>query len=240
MTKETQRQATLKGKLLIEGLVRLETGLHIGASNEFAPIGAVDSIVVRDPLSKRPIIPGSSLKGKLRTLLVRAQTPGYVLEAIDNDPEAVQRLFGASKPVRPARLQVSDLFLTDDSTARLERMSTDLYLSEVKFENAINRLTSVANPRQIERVPAGAEFALRLVYNIERPEEVAADMDSLARAITLLHMDYLGGHGSRGYGRVRLTDFAVRHFDLTAGEAAVDTAALAAQLEAAGHALSGI
>ena len=77
-----EQQSTLKGKLDIRARLRLETGLHIGASSDFAPIGAVDSPFLRDPMTKRPIIPGSSLKGKLRTLLVRSMTEGYILNAI--------------------------------------------------------------------------------------------------------------------------------------------------------------
>ena len=37
-----EQQSTLKGKLDVRARLRLETGLHIGASSDFAPIGAVD------------------------------------------------------------------------------------------------------------------------------------------------------------------------------------------------------
>ena len=84
-------------------------------------------------------------------------------------------------------------------------------LTEVKTENAINRATSVANPRQIERVIAGVEFGVRIVYDVMNPDEVQEDMEQLAHAMKLLQLDYLGGHGSRGSGRVSLKDF---QFDL--------------------------
>ena len=78
-------------------------------------------------------------------------------------------------------------------------------IGEVKFENTISRTTGIANPRQIERVPAGAVFAFKLVYNVENLGELEEDMNLLAKGFQLLQTDYLGGHGSRGYGRVKLS-----------------------------------
>lgn len=199
----------LLGKIKLEATLKLLTGMHIGASKDFAPIGAVDSVFIRDPLTMRPIIPGSSLKGKLRTLLARTKAPGPMLKKPDDDPDLIKRLFGASKPVLSSRLQFYDCFMTEASVQRIERMNTDLYLSEIKFENTINRLTAVANPRQIERVPAGAEFALQFVYNLEDGAEAGEDLEAIATALQLLKLDYLGGHGSRGYGRIEYQDFAV-------------------------------
>ena len=94
-------------------------------------------------------------------------------------------------------------------------MSTDLEYTEVKYENTINRVTAVANPRQIERVLRGSEFEFRLVYNLEdvggedKLSEAREDFELLAQGFRLLQLDYLGGHGSRGYGKVALHDFSV-------------------------------
>ena len=199
---KTDNIPTLTGKLKLEATLQLLTGMHIGASKDFAPIGAVDSVCVRDPLTMRPLIPGSSLKGKLRTLLARSTTDGLYLKNPNEDPDLIKRLFGSSDPVKFSRLQFYDVFITDNSVKRIEKMNTDLYLSEIKFENSINRMTAIANPRQIERIPAGAEFDFKLVYNIEDLAEVTADLTALANAMKLLELDYLGGHGSRGYGRI--------------------------------------
>ena len=211
-------QNSLFGKIKITAKLKLETGLHIGAASDFAPIGAVDSPFIRDPLTKLPIIPGSSLKGKLRTLLAKSYTEDYTLNSIENDKEEIQRLFGlgASKTSesRAARLQFFDLKMTDDSFRKFSAMDLDTYIGEVKFENTIDRLTAVANPRQIERVPAGVEFDFQLVYNIENFAEVAADMEILADGLKLLTMDYLGGSGSRGYGRISFTNFALKTFSI--------------------------
>lgn len=215
-----QNQKKLRGKLSITAVLRLESGLHIGGASDFAPIGAVDSPFIRDPLTQEPVIPGSSLKGKMRSLLARAlgDGEGYGLQPVEDDPEVIRRLFGSAAKGRvggrPSRLQFFDLFLTDASRKRMGQMDLDTYYGEVKFENGIDRITAAANPRQIERVPAGAEFAFRLVYNIEVPDEMAADVDTLADGFALLTRDYLGGSGSRGYGRVSFHDFAVSCYTL--------------------------
>lgn len=220
MGQQETNQKALRGKLDLRALLRVDTGLHIGASSDFAPIGAVDSPFLRDPLTKQPIIPGSSLKGKLRTLLARSFAAGYFLNKIEDDREEICRLFGSaakgSAGGRPARLQFYDIRMTEESFVRFDEMELDTYIGEIKWENAIDRLTAGANPRQIERVPAGTEFAFRLVYNIENEEELPEDMKILAAGLELLQMDYLGGHGSRGYGRVSLHDFEASCFSLSA------------------------
>lgn len=215
--KDMNKQYTFNGKLLITSVLTLETGLHIGASSDFAPIGAVDSPVIRDVITQKPIIPGSSLKGKMRTLLARCKSDGYLLPAIDKDNYVIKRLFGAGGTVmRPGRLQFFDLAMTDESFTELSALPTDTYLGEIKFENTINRVTATANPRQIERVPAGTSFNLKLVYNIERAEkkeqfdkEFTEDIEAIALGFEALSYDYLGGHGSRGYGRVKFSEFKV-------------------------------
>ena len=213
---ESEKQAALKGKIHITATIRILTGMHIGASKDFAPIGAVDSPFIRDPFTQLPIIPGSSLKGKIRTLLAKSEAKGYFLQDIDKDSETLQRLFGSAGKnfARPARLQFYDVFMDPKSVDRFSAIDTDTYIGEIKFENVINRATAGAMPRQIERVPAGAEFLFKLAYNIENPDDVTEDMKTLADGFNLLEMDYLGGHGSRGYGRVKFSDFHVDIFSL--------------------------
>lgn len=202
-------QKTIKGKLLIKAKLTVLTGMHIGGSSAFAPIGAVDSPFIRDTLSHAPIIPGSSLKGKIRTLLAKNRAQGYILNRIEEDDEIIARNFGAAVVVRPARLQFFDLFVTQDSIRKFNDLDTDTYLGEIKFENSISRGTGIANPRQIERVPAGLEFDFKLVYNIENFSELDEDLKLLAEGLKLLQMDYLGGHGSRGYGRIKIHNYII-------------------------------
>ena len=216
-----KKQADLKGKVIIKALLSVETGLHIGATKDFAPIGAVDSPFIRDPFTKAPIIPGSSLKGKIRTLLAKSAATQPVLNDIADDPEQIKLMFGTAgkKFAKAARLQFFDLQMTKKSRKRFDAVELDTYIGEVKFENTISRITAAANPRQIERVPAGAEFDFKLVYNVENKEELQGDMETLAKGFKLLQMDYLGGHGSRGYGRVSLKDFSLDVFALNENDA---------------------
>ena len=58
-------------KIEINGTIEIVTGLHIGGSSAFSAIGAVDSPVIKDGRTNMPMIPGSSLKGKIRTLLAK-------------------------------------------------------------------------------------------------------------------------------------------------------------------------
>ena len=145
------------------------------------------------------------------------RSPGYVLNKIEDDDEVICRLFGSTSKngVIGARLQFYDVFVTPESIEKISRMDTDTYMGEVKFENSITRLTATAIPRQIERVPAGTDdFAFKLVYNIENEKEIEEDFATLSAALMMLQMDYLGGHGSRGYGRVAFSNFSVRYAGL--------------------------
>ena len=189
------------GKLIIECRIRVVTGLHIGGSDSFSFIGAVDSPVITDPYTQQPIIPGSSLKGKIRTLLSRVYSEK--LCAPDADPENIKRLFGSSTPVKHSRLQFSDAKIINT------KQFSEIGFTEIKTENAIDRVSSVANPRQIERVVSGVEFQERIVYNVENKEELQEDIKNLAKGIMLLQLDYLGGHGSRGSGRVSFDEITI-------------------------------
>ena len=81
--------------------------------------------------------------------------------------------------------------------------------TEVKFENTINRLTAVANPRQIERTIRGSEFNLSMIYDADKEEDIIEDFKTIAEGLKLLTYDYLGGHGSRGYGKIKFNDLNV-------------------------------
>lgn len=201
------------GKILIFCELEAVTGMHIGGSNAFSAIGAVDSPVLRDPMTNNPIVPGSSLKGKLRTLLARSLCQDIrKMPAFDQDDQRIVRLFGSARPPRRSRLQFSDCFVVN-----ADRFG-EIGLTEVKSENTINRATSVANPRQIERIAAGVKFGVRIVYDVMDTDEVTEDMEQLAHAMQLLQMDYLGGHGSRGSGRVSLKNFHFKWIEASIAE----------------------
>lgn len=201
------------GKLIIGCELVVRTGMHIGGSSVFSAIGAVDSPVASDPGTGMPIVPGSSLKGKMRTLLARSKNKNADhLPAHNNDDVAIRRLFGSSKPVQTARLQFTDAFVANnDKMKELKDKMQEAGLTEIKSENTINRENCVAIPRQIERVIPRVRFDVRLVYDLfGQDQEIIEDMTLLAKGFRLLQMDYLGGYGTRGSGRVSFEQF---HFD---------------------------
>ncbi|HBW57497.1 MAG TPA: type III-A CRISPR-associated RAMP protein Csm3 [Oscillatoriales bacterium UBA8482] len=268
-TEKPQKQ--LLGKLRIQGLLIVETGLHIGGGGETLSIGGLDKPVIRDPITQYPYLPGSSIKGKLRAILERVlnrpvnrrsqntyryESDDLVTGFTEIDGQYIKfdgartcslsRLFGSTgvncwveanlaqregifdsnsptKTIKhqnqtfectkvkgrnaPARLIVRDCHLTSESAETLKNIDTGLYLTEWKFENGLDRVTAAANPRQVERVPRGSQFKFELVYTVEDKDQVEEDLKNIAIALALLEDDALGGHGSRGYGKVRFQDF---------------------------------
>ena len=193
-------------KIQITGTIEVVTGMHIGGSEAFAAIGAIDSPVIIDPLSRKPIIPGSSLKGKIRALLAKAYNPTVVNH--NDDSEKISRLFGSSanddKPIT-SRLIFSDMIL--DNYNELHSKGLDS-ITEVKFENTISRTTSVANPRQIERVIRGSKFKLNIIYDVleDYQDQALDDIKILVEGMKLLQYDYLGGGGTRGNGKIKFSN----------------------------------
>lgn len=225
---------TLKKKIFFTGRIKTLTGLHIGGSNNEISIGGVDNVVIRNPLDDKPYIPGSSLKGKMRSLI--EQSYGHFGKGIGRsdygpteDPsEQIVMLFGNAKGETgkqkqnvPSRLIVRDGRLLSEGYDR----NSELPYTELKTEVTIDRITATATPRQVERVPAGVEFELQLVLNIwedgtEKEATELKDKDSpitlpqdlteetlvqmVFSALRLVQDDFLGGKGSRGSGQVRI------------------------------------
>lgn len=149
------------------------------------------------------MIPGSSLKGKMRTLLAKSYNDRIVEP--DNDAPEIIRVFGSAKKgqTHPSRIIVADMIMSNSEELHKKEINS---MTEVKFENTISRQTAVANPRQIERVIRGAQFDLDIIYEVEAADEILSDMRLVAEGMKLLQYDYLGGHGSRGYGKVKFND----------------------------------
>lgn len=192
-------------KIIYTGTIELKTGLHIGGTNAALNIGGPDKFVVRNPINNIPYIPGSSLKGKMRALVEIANGETNNGKPSNNPDSKSGALFGISGDndnSKASRLIVRDAEL--DISNKEMFNNTDLPYTESKTEVAIDRVTSKANPRTFERVPAGARFKLNMVLNIFEGEDEAQLKSTLKQAIQLLEDDYLGGHGSRGYGQVKI------------------------------------
>ena len=197
-------------KIRITGVLETKTGMHIGGSSAFS--GAVDSPVIKDVRNGKPMVPGSSLKGKIRTLLAKKYNEAVVNP--DNDAECIRRVFGSAKKdkdnkVHASKIIVSDMFLMNEDEIRNRGIES---FTEVKFENSINRATAVANPRQIERAIKGLQFGIDMIYEVDngKEDEVIDDIKLLAEGMKMLEYDYLGGSGSRGYGKVQFFDMTAK------------------------------
>lgn len=200
------------GNILIRGKIECLTGLHIGGSKDKVEIGGVDSPVLRDPVTRRPYIPGSSLKGKMRMLLEYATGNVDQRGEVHNCAKAdcpVCRVFGSSaaeeRTCGPTRLLVRDAYPDDATVGRWDKMDSELLFAEMKSENYLNRITSAANPRFLERVVKGSKFDLEMVYGIYDVDDGQDDQEffkHVRTSLLLLEQSALGGNGSRGYGHI--------------------------------------
>lgn len=239
------------GKVTLTGVLKTRTGLHVGAGGAGINPRGVDAPLIRDLMAKNhdesgkasaplPYIPGSSLRGKLRMLLVRkldkpvrrvARAGGRFirLHFCQDEHCEVCRLFGSVPPPLPepgeaekqgspadpwslpAALHVADLKIKDPQK---------FVQSELKSENALDRITAQSNPRQIERIPLGVHFNLAFTYYVRQPDHLEEDLRNLLTTLALLQDDTLGGHGSRGYGAVSvfLDRMDVQRFGVQARE----------------------
>ncbi len=223
----------LYGRVFFRMDIEAVTGLHIGGAGADLEIGGVDKTVIRDPLTNQPYIPGSSLRGKMRSQMEKllglpvewpiARVKIHVCEDKEqfekNGGCPVCTVFGVPAELpfaTPTRLVVRDVHLSKASVEAFKDAHTVLDFAELKVEVAIDRVTSQANPRTMERVPAGAVFGpAEMVFNIH---QIPQDFDRLGivlQALQAVEDDYLGGNGSRGYGKV-----CFRNIQITARRAA--------------------
>lgn len=212
------------GYKTIEGTIEVLTGLHIGGSTAIIEIGGKDNPVIKHPLTKEPYIPGSSIKGKMRSLLE------WKLGKIETNPKnrkdfgevhkwckdktcPICTIFGTSAEdagIGPTRLIVRDAVLDQKYKETLKAKNPNWIpsdLTEDKYENTINRITARANPRNFERVLSGSKFSFKMSYRVfENGDQSTSDEELFKHVLDglkLIEMDALGGAGSRGCGQVK-------------------------------------
>lgn len=205
------------------------SGVHIGASDSEMHIGGIDNAVVKNPLTQEPYIPGSSIKGKVRSLL--EWRSGFVSNGPLNWQDyvnshsdkvlAILKLFGVggqvltdaqAKEIGPTRLSFWDCSLLPEWISSV-RTSEGSY-TEVKTENSIDRIAGTAkNPRQTERVPADARFDFKVTVKVLDDENL---LDTLLAGLKLLELDGIGGSVSRGYGKVKFEKLSLDGNDFSA------------------------
>lgn len=216
----------------ISGVMTCVTGLHIGGSREDLQIGGTDSPVIRDPITGRPYIPGSSIKGKLRSIL-ELKLGRFGIDGSqyrenrqtgrreqDGRPCGCRRpdclactMFGPHQAQQhslgPSRIFVRDAFLHEDSIRLIEESREQgLDYLEEKTETAVDRWTGVAGGgslRNTQRVPPGFKFRFEIVLRVFEGDDEALLVDTVKDLLTTLESsEYLGGAGSRGYGKIRI------------------------------------
>lgn len=216
----------------IKSKLVLKTGLHIGAGGSEMHIGGVDNSVVKHPIKQSPYIPGSSIKGKMRTLLewlsgeVKEGPLGlhdYQYAKNPHDVKMILSMFGISggdnkssdiADIGVSRLSFWDCFLEKEWEENI--LNDNLSLTEVKSENTINRITSIAgHPRQVERVPEGAVFDFRLMLKVFSGDSEVELLNLVKKGLRLLELDSLGGSGSRGYGKIKFEKLEIDDIEVT-------------------------
>lgn len=207
---------------IIKGEIECITGLHIGGSADTIEIGGMDNPIIKHPITGFPYIPGSSIKGKMRSLLELKyglfESNGDVHKYCGKKDCHVCRIFGTSadtSEIGPGRLIVRDAHLTDRSIEELKKLKRDkgLPYSEEKYENSIKRTNAQATPRPIERVPAGITFNFELAYRVfDTDDSGKIDIDLIKyvkEGLILIENDALGGSGSRGSGKVKFNNIKI-------------------------------
>lgn len=201
----------------IKGQIELLSGLHIGGGDDTMKIGGIDNGVIKDINTDKPYIPGSSLKGKMRSLL--EWDIGVVGIGDDGSPFGSKLLNNPVFDDKQKKIRAINLLkLFGDSSSEnifgitrisvgdcsLSKQSENMELSEAKYENVIDRIKGTAsNPRQTERVPAGVRFDFDIRVKILEGDSEKELIDMVKKGLSLIENDYLGGSGSRGYGRVK-------------------------------------
>jgi len=228
--------------ITIDSKLTLVTGLHIGGADDGMKIGGVDSPVMDREVFcnedgevafgnsrkiREPYIAGSSLKGKVRTLLehyFRLVDPLGKGNVVDTKSDfgdekyrnLIIKLFGESAgndgiegQINITRAVFRDCFITKE--VRKASLENRVKLFESKYENVIDRKTGTTiggGLRQIERVPSAVEFDFNMSIRVFGDDDGELFKDTITLGLKLLELDALGGNGSRGYGRVRFNDIS--------------------------------
>ena len=217
----------LNGIKEIKGVMKLKTGTRVGGSTENIEIGGNDNPVIRNPYTGEVYIPGSSIKGKMRSLtewLEGAVLPTGKVHTCSEPTCAVCRTFGRgaedSKKAKsgPTRLIVRDAYLTDESKTELTNLKARTGLdTEMKYENSINRLSSEASPRNLERIPAGMEFEFNMSYKVFDLEDGFDEEENfeniVLKGLKALLLEGIGGGVSRGNGQIEFISLTVDAVD---------------------------
>lgn len=201
----------ITNRYLVKYEVIVKTGLHIGGNKETYGIGGIDSPVIKNPMTNEPIIPGSSIKGKMRMLVKHILCEGKEniesKKAFGPEPESKRDKNNRENAINEkngiTRIIFRDLFLTENSKIELEKKLGKNFYTEIKAENIIDPIKISAMPRFIERVPVGATFSGECI--VQKLDGDTEDfVEFLKKGFELINNSALGGSSSRGYGKVEI------------------------------------
>jgi CRISPR-associated protein Csm3 len=198
--------------------VTLAEGTRIGGSGGGLQIGEIvepNLMAIRNPANGEFYIPGSSLKGKLRSVLERelGKCEGGSPCTCGEVGCMVCTVFGAhlkAKPeCAPTRIVVRDSPMSADAKASfIEAQRTGKPTTEEKTENIINRKSGAAeHPRTGERVLADTTFDGEILLHIYEGDDAKKMTDFVRHGLGIIQeASSIGASGSRGYGKVRFED----------------------------------
>jgi len=205
----------------ITGTIHCESGLRIGGTKEgIVEPGGSENTIIRHPITSLPYIPGSSIKGKMRSLL---ELDAASVANIDGGKPCgcgtclVCKVFGSHAMINKeiTRILVRDCAITEasESLLRTTQEEKGLNFAEIKSENIIDRKTGIAANKGLrtqERVPAGTEFKMNITLKLFEGDDKDKMVDFVKKGLTLLQKDYLGSSGSRGYGKIKINNLEVK------------------------------
>lgn len=227
----------IKGLILKADLL-CETGLHIGNREGGNPPRGLNAPVLQNPTLNiqsafKPYISATTLKGKLRNIaeILYEKNANRLFKKDDENGMPKRRLWRHECDSIEAAKNCQVCFLFGSSSTsgnspaedarnksfagRLQfRNATiqNLVSSEIKSENTLKRLAHSANPRTNERVPQAAIFNFSVIYFVYPQEisEIDQNLSYFVACLRFLENNYLGGNGSRGYGKIRFQNI---HFN---------------------------
>lgn len=184
-----------KGKLRLAGSFATFSGLSVGREKTGKENASLPRMLVRHPVTAVPFIPASCFRGSLRRLFAEGKQ--------GESPEAVS-VFGASGPSAPrkGRAAFRDVYPDPESARVIADQNQEGYLSEIKICASMDRVTSQGTSFAIEQIPAGCGFQFEIFFDVleaDGPDLFLALLGAMER----LEASSVGGHGSRGLGKIR-------------------------------------
>ena len=203
----------LKKMIVIEGTMTAVEGIHIGGNNEGTKIGGCDNPVIRNPLTGKPYIPGSSIKGVMRSTLEKIEDKSRNGKpcGCGNSNCMVCKLFGAHMNLRASsgepRLLIRDMDIDPEFEQELLDSGANYSdIIEIKTSTMVDRSTNTAaggSLRNVERVAAGTKFKCEFVLKVFDGDDEKAMINAIKKLLTSVEVLGIGSKTTAGCGQVK-------------------------------------